>query len=55
MKPLMVEKRASVPHRVRHTDSVAAWEQSLKPGETVKFVADYTITYPRELAVHGMP
>jgi uncharacterized protein (TIGR02231 family) len=34
---------------------VMAWEQSLKPGETVKFVADYTITYPRELAVLGLP
>jgi len=34
---------------------VVAWEQSLKPGETLKFVADYTITYPRELAVFGLP
>jgi uncharacterized protein (TIGR02231 family) len=34
---------------------VMAWEQSLKPGETAKFVADYTITYPRELAVLGLP
>jgi uncharacterized protein (TIGR02231 family) len=34
---------------------VMAWEQSLKPGETVKFVADYTITYPRDLAVAGLP
>jgi len=51
----MVEKRGSVPHRVRHTDSVAAWGLSLKPGEIAKFVADYTITYPRELAVQGLP
>jgi len=51
----MVKKRASVPHRVRHTDSVVAWEQLLKPGETVKFVADYTVTYPREVAVHALP
>jgi hypothetical protein len=34
---------------------VVAWEQSLLPGETLKFVADYTITYPREAAVVGLP
>src|SRR5262245_8102614 len=34
---------------------VVAWEQPLKPGETVKFTADYTITYPRDLAVAGLP
>jgi len=34
---------------------VAAWEQSLAPGETLKFVADYTITYPKEATVIGLP
>jgi uncharacterized protein (TIGR02231 family) len=34
---------------------VVAWEQSLAPGETLKFVADYTITYPREAMVIGLP
>jgi uncharacterized protein (TIGR02231 family) len=34
---------------------VVAWEQPLEPGETVKFVADYTITYPREMVVNGLP
>jgi uncharacterized protein (TIGR02231 family) len=34
---------------------VVAWEQSLLPGETLKFVADYTIRYPKEAAVIGLP
>jgi uncharacterized protein (TIGR02231 family) len=34
---------------------VVAWEQSLKPGETLKFVTDYTISYPKDLAVVGLP
>jgi hypothetical protein len=34
---------------------VVAWEQSLAPGETLKFVADYTITYPKEATVIGLP
>jgi uncharacterized protein (TIGR02231 family) len=34
---------------------VVAWEQPLKPGETAKFVADYTVTYPKDLVVHGLP
>jgi len=34
---------------------VNAWEQPLAPGETLKFVADYTITYPKEAAVIGLP
>lgn len=34
---------------------VYAWEQPLAPGETLKFVADYTITYPKEAAVIGLP
>jgi hypothetical protein len=27
----------------------------LAPGETLKFVADYTITYPKDAAVAGLP
>lgn len=34
---------------------VHAWEQSLAPGETLKFVADYTITYPKDAAIIGLP
>jgi len=34
---------------------VAAWEQPLAPGQTLKFVADYTITYPKDAAVIGLP
>jgi uncharacterized protein (TIGR02231 family) len=34
---------------------VVAWEQSLAPGETLKFVADYTIRYPKDAAVIGLP
>ena len=34
---------------------VVAWEQSLLPGETLTFVADYTITYPKDAAVIGLP
>ena len=34
---------------------VHAWEQPLAPGETLKFVADYTITYPKEAAIVGLP
>ena len=34
---------------------VVAWEQSLLPGETLKFVADYTIRYPKEAVVIGLP
>ncbi|HUQ73647.1 MAG TPA: DUF4139 domain-containing protein [Burkholderiales bacterium] len=34
---------------------VHAWEQPLAPGETVKFVADYTITYPKDAVVAGLP
>jgi uncharacterized protein (TIGR02231 family) len=34
---------------------VVAWEQSLAPGETLKFVADYTITYPKEATIIGLP
>ena len=34
---------------------VVAWQQPLLPGETLKFVADYTIRYPKEAAVIGLP
>ena len=34
---------------------VVAWEQPLAPGETLKFVADYTITYPKDAVVVGLP
>ncbi|HSU78075.1 MAG TPA: DUF4139 domain-containing protein, partial [Burkholderiales bacterium] len=34
---------------------VYAWEQPLAPGQTLKFVADYTITYPKDAAVVGLP
>jgi uncharacterized protein (TIGR02231 family) len=34
---------------------VVAWEQPLAPGETLKFVADYTISYPKGAAVIGLP
>lgn len=34
---------------------VVAWEQPLLPGETLKFVADYTIRYPKEAVVVGLP
>ncbi len=34
---------------------VVAWERPLAPGETLKFVADYTITYPKDAAIVGLP
>jgi len=34
---------------------VVAWQQSLAPGETLKFVTDYTIRYPKDAAVIGLP
>ncbi len=34
---------------------VVAWEQPLAPGESLKFVADYTITYPKDASVIGLP
>jgi uncharacterized protein (TIGR02231 family) len=34
---------------------VVAWERALAPGETLKFVADYTITYPKDAVVMGLP
>ena len=34
---------------------VAAWEQPLAPGQTLRFVADYTISYPKDVAIAGLP
>ena len=34
---------------------VVAWEQPLKPGETANFTVDYTISYPRDAAIIGLP
>ncbi|HEX2198084.1 MAG TPA: DUF4139 domain-containing protein [Burkholderiales bacterium] len=34
---------------------VVAWEQSLAPGETLKFAAGYTISYPKDAPVIGLP
>jgi uncharacterized protein (TIGR02231 family) len=34
---------------------VVAWEQPLAPGESLKFIADYTITYPRDASIIGLP
>jgi uncharacterized protein (TIGR02231 family) len=44
----------------KHTDweekrGVVAWEQPLLPGETLKFVTDYTIRYPKDAVVIGLP
>ena len=33
---------------------VAAWEQTLKPGESARFGVDYTIEYPRDGTVPGI-
>ena len=34
---------------------VVGWEQSLAPGETLKFAAGYTISYPKDAAIVGLP
>ena len=34
---------------------VIAWEQPLAPGQTLKFIADYTISYPKDVAIAGLP
>lgn len=34
---------------------VHAWEEPLAPGQKLRFVADYTITYPKEAAIVGLP
>lgn len=38
-----------------HRRGVVGWEQPLKPGETAKFTADYTIGYPKDANVIGLP
>jgi nuclear transport factor 2 (NTF2) superfamily protein len=34
---------------------VVAWERDIAPGETVKIAAHYTVVYPREVSVVGLP
>lgn len=34
---------------------VVGWEQSLAPGETANFTVDYTISYPKDANVIGLP
>jgi len=34
---------------------VVAWEKSLVPGETLKIVAGYTISHPKDAPVIGLP
>ncbi|HEX7053164.1 MAG TPA: DUF4139 domain-containing protein [Burkholderiales bacterium] len=34
---------------------VVAWQQPLRPGETANFTVDYTISYPRDANVIGLP
>jgi hypothetical protein len=34
---------------------VVAWEQPLKPGETANFTVDYTISYPKDANIIGLP
>ena len=34
---------------------VVAWEQPLNPGETANFTVDYTINYPRDANIIGLP
>ncbi len=34
---------------------VVAWERDIAPGETVKISAHYTLIYPKEVAVVGLP
>jgi len=34
---------------------VVAWERDIAPGETVKIISHYTIVYPKEVAVVGLP
>ncbi len=34
---------------------VVAWEQPLAPGETANFTVDYTISYPKDANVIGLP
>ncbi|HYX63779.1 MAG TPA: DUF4139 domain-containing protein [Burkholderiales bacterium] len=34
---------------------VVGWEQPLQPGETANFTVDYTINYPRDANIPGLP
>lgn len=34
---------------------VVAWQQPLQPGETANFTVDYTIRYPKDVSVTGLP
>jgi len=34
---------------------VVAWQQPLRPGETANFTVDYTISYPKDANVIGLP
>jgi uncharacterized protein (TIGR02231 family) len=38
-----------------HKRGVVAWQQPLKPGETANFTVDYTISYPRDANIIGLP
>ena len=42
-------------HNWEDRQGVVAWERALAPGETLKFAADYTITYPKDVLVSGLP
>ena len=42
-------------HNWKDRQGVVAWERALAPGETLKFAADYTITYPKDAAIVGLP
>jgi len=42
-------------HNWEDRQGVVAWERALAPGETLKFAADYTITYPKDATVVGLP
>ena len=34
---------------------VVAWQQALRPGESANFTVDYTISYPRDARIIGLP
>ena len=55
---ISVEARFEPQPKVRDWEDkrgVVAWEQRLAPGETLKLVADYTITYPKDAPIVGLP
>ncbi|CAG2156541.1 DUF4139 domain-containing protein [Cupriavidus numazuensis] len=37
-----------------HREGVIAWQQTLKPGESARFSADYLITFPKDARVSGL-